>query len=102
MPLGRYTPAVASAVLLAVSHVAFGAQRVPVETVMAQVAKYVGDFIPQFANVVAVETYEQRTTAQFGTPLVAKSEGMRADGFGSRSVVWQLSSDFMLVRYQLA
>jgi hypothetical protein len=69
---------------------------------MAQVAKYVGAFIPQFANVVAVETYEQRTTAQFGTPLVAQSEGMRADGFGSRSIVWQLRSDLMLVRYQLA
>jgi len=62
----------------------------------------VGHFIPQFANVVAVETYEQRTTAQFGTPLVARSEGMKGDGFGSRSIVWQLSSDFMLVRYQLA
>jgi hypothetical protein len=76
--------------MLAVSHVAFGAQPMQVDTVLTQVARYVGDFIPRFANVVAVETYEQRTTA----PL--------ADGSGSRSVVWRLSSDFMLVRYQVA
>ena len=101
MPRGRYAFATVSAVMLTISHVAFGAQRMPVETVLAQVAKSVGDFIPRFANVVAVETYEQRTTAAFGTPLAA-SEGMRADGFGSRSVVWRLTSDFMLVRYQLA
>jgi len=85
--------------MLAVSHVAFGAQ-IPVETVRAQVARYVGDFIPRFANVVAVETYEQRTTAQLGSPL-SVPEGMKRDGLDSRTVVWRLSSDFMLVRYQL-
>lgn len=90
MPLGRCRLGTVSAVMLAVSHVALGAQPMPVDTVLIQVARYVGDFIPRFADVVAVETYEQRTTA----PL--------ADGFGSRSVVWRLSSDFMLVRYQAA
>ena len=101
MRLSRYTLGTMSAVILALSHVASGAQQKPVDTAMAQVARYVGDFIPRFANIVAVETYEQRTTAQFGSPL-AKPDGMRADGFGSRSIVWQLTSDFMLVRYQLA
>lgn len=97
----RYTIATVSAVILAISHVAGGAQAKPVDTAMAQVARYVGDFIPRFANIVAVETYEQRTTAQFGTSPV-KPDGMKSDGFGSRSIVWQLTSDFMLVRYQLA
>jgi hypothetical protein len=101
MARGRYAPAIVSAVVLAVSHAAFGAQATPVDAVLAQVAGYVGDFIPRFSDVVAVETYEQRTTAQFATPL-APSEGMKADGFGSRSVVWRLTSDFMLVRYQVA
>ena len=102
MPLGRYALATVGAVVLTMSHAAFGAQPMPVETVLAQVARYVGDFIPRFANVVAVETYEQRTTAQLGTTM-GLPEGMRVDGFGStRSVVWRLTSDFMLVRYQLA
>jgi hypothetical protein len=101
MALGRYAFATVSAAMLTISHVAFGAQSMSIEAVLARVATYVGDFIPRFANIVAVETYEQRTTAAFGTPFAA-SEGMRADGFGSRSVVWRLSSDFMLVRYQVA
>jgi hypothetical protein len=101
MPLGRFALATVSAAMLTISHVAFGAQSMSIEAVLARVATYVGDFIPRFANIVAVETYVQRTTAAFGTPFAA-SEGMRADGFGSRSVVWRLTSDFMLFPYQVA
>lgn len=93
MPLGRYRLGTVSAVMLAVSHVAAGAQPTPVDTVLTRVARYVADFIPRFANVVAIETYEQRTLLP---------AGMKAEGFRSQSIEWRLSSDFMLVRYQLA
>jgi hypothetical protein len=88
MLLCRITLATVSAGMLTLSHVAVRAQPISVEAVLAQVGKYVGDFFPRFANVVAVESYEQRTTTQ-------------SSGSLTRPVLWQLSSDFMLVRYQL-
>ena len=101
MLLRRFTLATVSAAMLTLSPVAVGTQPMPVDTVLAQAAKYVGDFIPRFANVVAVETYEQRTTEPFGATIAVPGE-MRGSGVGSRTIVWRLTSDFMLVRYQVA
>ena len=69
------------------------AQSPSLDEVLARVAAYVVDFIPRFANVVAVETYEQRAPLGIG--------GMNAALTGSVSApptVWVLKSDVLLVR----
>jgi hypothetical protein len=61
------------------------------EDVLPRVATYVSDFIPRFANVVAVETYEQYTFLPTQTP----------NGTIRERVVRRLRSDLLLVRYPL-
>jgi hypothetical protein len=74
-----------------------------VEDVLARLAAYVTDFIPRFANVVAVETYEQRATEGAISAVSAAASGNTGVVTGSRlPMTWRLKSDILLVRYTLA
>ena len=69
------------------------AQSPSLEDVLSRVAAYVVDFIPRFANVVAVETYEQRVP--LGIPGLNSAFATPTNG---RLTTWRLKSDVLLVR----
>ena len=77
--------ALAAGALIASAHVS--AQSPSLDELLVRTATYVAAFIPQFANIVAVESYEQRSRQTGG------------NGRLTPSVPWRLKSDVLLVRH---
>ena len=74
---------------LAVLGASSSAQAPSLEAVLSRTATYVSGFIPQYANLVAEEAYEQHTFTNTAT----------ANGLTRERVVRRLRSDLLLVRY---
>src|SRR5262245_48349544 len=79
--------AVAGAVVIASARAA--AQAPSVEDVVQRASSYVRDWVPQLANIVSVEHYDQRTELSTKT----------GTGSGQVQQTWRLTSDVLLVRY---
>jgi hypothetical protein len=70
-----------------IASVQVSAQPPSLDELLARTATYVVAFIPQFANTVAVESYEQRSRQTGG------------NGRLTPSIPWRLESDVLLVRH---
>jgi hypothetical protein len=72
-----------------------------VDDVRARVGAYVSQFTPQFANVVALETYEQTTKAAL-TGVSSPGAAFGGPAPLATPVTWRFKADLLLVRYPLA
>jgi hypothetical protein len=72
-----------------------------VDDVRARVGAYVNQFTPQFANVVALETYEQTTKAAL-TGVSSPGAAFGGPAPLATPVTWRFKADLLLVRYPLA
>ncbi len=72
------------------------AQQTELDDIVARTGRYVREFIPRFANVVAAEEYEQRVRS-FSNIASAQALGTSAGD----ETTWRLQSEVLLVRYPL-
>jgi|SRR5688572_3222571 hypothetical protein len=82
--------ALAAVALVLAATAASSAQAPRLEDLFPMVASYVSDFIPKFASVVAVETFEQRFRVVGVGGAVNPVSGMTSQ--------WRLKSDVLLVQ----
>jgi hypothetical protein len=68
------------------------------DEVLARTAAYLQALVPQLANVVASEEYEQRTTA----PAATATPGLIHTNTRFENIVRRFTSDLLLVRYPAA